>query len=322
MKRPLIVALNPSVDVEWRVTRVRWGEKNEIQSERRWPGGKGVNVARWLKHLGMQPRLLLPLGGRHGQELEAGLSSERITTIVCPIRGQTRANIIVTGPPEGQLRFNPPGPELSGAEWAAVRAMVNRELRNASVLVLSGSLPRGPGAGAYAELIRLAQRQDVRCLLDCDGLALEKAVAAHPWLVKPNHHELGEWYGRPLRNARDIRIAAEKLSAATKGWVFVSTGPDGGCLVRASSHAFLTARPPRVTVQNTVGAGDALLAAIAKRIGDGAGPEEWIRAGVGVGTAASTSPAGVLPPRSVIRRMTEAVRIIDTKPDSRQRVSK
>ena len=57
----LIVALNPSIDLEWRVDQVRWEEKNTIESERRWAGGKGVNVARWLRHLGGKPRLLLPL---------------------------------------------------------------------------------------------------------------------------------------------------------------------------------------------------------------------------------------------------------------------
>ena len=47
----LILALNPSVDAEWRVDRIRGEEKNNVLSERRWPGGKGVNVARWLRIL-------------------------------------------------------------------------------------------------------------------------------------------------------------------------------------------------------------------------------------------------------------------------------
>src|SRR6266511_279269 len=82
--RPLVLALNPSVDVEWRVAQVRWEEKNEILSERRWPGGKGVNVARWLKHLGARPQLLIPLGGQTGRELAAGLHRARISTCVLP----------------------------------------------------------------------------------------------------------------------------------------------------------------------------------------------------------------------------------------------
>ena len=63
MKRPVVLALNPSVDVEWQVDHVRWEEKNNVLRERRWAGGKGVNVARWLRYLGAKPELILPLGG-------------------------------------------------------------------------------------------------------------------------------------------------------------------------------------------------------------------------------------------------------------------
>jgi fructose-1-phosphate kinase PfkB-like protein len=44
-------------------------EENNVHSERRWAGGKGLNVARWLKQLDGIPQLLLPLGGQTGAEL-------------------------------------------------------------------------------------------------------------------------------------------------------------------------------------------------------------------------------------------------------------
>ena len=75
----LILALNPSIDAEWRVADVLWEEKNNVQSERRWAGGKGINVARWLKYLGGRPQLLLPLGGPSGQELVGCLRREKIS---------------------------------------------------------------------------------------------------------------------------------------------------------------------------------------------------------------------------------------------------
>src|SRR5688572_8928172 len=72
----LILALNPSIDAEWRVGDLLWEEKNNVQSARRWAGGKGINVARWLKHLGGKPQLLLPLGGTTGAELAGCLRAE------------------------------------------------------------------------------------------------------------------------------------------------------------------------------------------------------------------------------------------------------
>src|SRR2546422_5062118 len=124
----LIVALNPSIDFEWRVAQVRWEEKNVIESDRRWAGGKGVNVARWLKHLGGQPRLLLPLGGPAGKELAACLRNEKLAARIVPLREQTRVNVIVTTATRRQLRFNPKGPKLSPLEWRAGVANVQNKI--------------------------------------------------------------------------------------------------------------------------------------------------------------------------------------------------
>src|SRR5688572_14235343 len=92
----VVLALNPSIDVEWRVDDVRWEEKNSIQRERRWPGGKGVNVTRWARFLNGNANLVLPLGGTTGRELARGLQKERIPFRSIPLREPTRANIIVT----------------------------------------------------------------------------------------------------------------------------------------------------------------------------------------------------------------------------------
>src|SRR6186713_2229529 len=112
----LIVALNPSIDAEWQVPEVLWEEKNNVQSERRWAGGKGINVARWLKHLGGKPRLLLPLGEGTGAELAGYLRAERIPSRIIRLYEPTRVNVIVTTNAGRQMRFNPLGPKLSRSE--------------------------------------------------------------------------------------------------------------------------------------------------------------------------------------------------------------
>ena len=301
--RPIVVALNPSVDVEWCVGGVHWEEKNEVLAERRWPGGKGVNVSRWLKLLGAKPRLLLPLGGRNGEEMTTGLRSENITARIIPLREATRANVIVTTPAQGQLRFNPAGPRLSAAEWRDVLRLCAEELKTASILVLSGSLPRGLPLAAYAILIRLAHSAGVKALLDCDGAPFAAAIRAHPFLVKPNQHELAQWAGVELRNRAAVVAAAGRLSKVTRGWVLVSLGAEGAMLVHEGQRRKFLAEPPRVTVRNTVGAGDALLAAVAREVSSGSVPGEWLRQGVAAGTALTESEAGVLPPHSRLRQL-------------------
>jgi len=296
----LILALNPAVDAEWRVERVEWEEKNTILSERRWAGGKGVNVARWLHHLGGKPRLLLPLGGQPGAELARWLRAEKLPAKIIPLREPTRVDVIVTTAGSRQLRFNPPGPRLSRGEWNGILRAAEQNLASARLLVLSGSLPRGLPVTAYAKLIRLAHRFDVKTLLDCDGPAFAAAIKARPFLVKPNEHELGQWWRKPLRSEAELVCAARALSEQTRGWVLVSRGAKHGLLVNCVERFQCFALPPRVKPRNTVGAGDALLAAVAQQVERGAQPKEWLCWSTAVGTAATQYPPGQLPALSQI----------------------
>jgi tagatose 6-phosphate kinase len=303
------LALNPSVDAEWRVPQIQFEEKNEIQGERRWAGGKGINVARWLRHLGSPVHLLLPLGGPTGAEIRASLAAERLETTVVPIRGNSRVNVIVTPPKGPQMRFNALPPALSPPEWRRVVSAVRRGLGRASLLVLSGSLPRGVPVDAYARLIRLAHEADVPCILDCEGAALAAAAAARPLLVKPNHAELQAWSGRALATESDMIAAARRLRKLTGGWVMLSGGHRGAWLVGPREQETWCARPQRLAPRNTVGAGDAMVAATVRCIIAGASPASWIQTAVAVATASTAVPAGVLPEKPLIRRVSKAVRV-------------
>ena len=117
---PLVISLNPALDAEWRVRDIVPEEKNELVDEHRWPGGKGVNVARWLKWLGTEARLFLPLGGATGDELAAGLRSEKIRFTRFRLGQPTRVNVVVTPETGPQYRFNPSWPRVGRAEAAPI----------------------------------------------------------------------------------------------------------------------------------------------------------------------------------------------------------
>ena len=307
--KPLVLALNPSIDAEWRVARVLPSEKNEVLSERRWPGGKGVNVARWLKHLGRKANLLLPLGGPAGQELSRQLRAEELPAWVIRTRIPTRVNVIVTPEVGTQYRFNPVWHKLSPAQWIELASAIGPRIAAASRLVLSGSMPRGVPVFTYAQLVRKASDQGIEVILDCDGSAFAAAVKAHPFLVKPNEHELASWVGYELGSEMEIVRAAQELSRRTRGWVLVSRGALGGLLVNREQGRVLSAVAPKARVLNTVGAGDALLAAAVDRIEAGAPPEEWLRAGIATGTAATACQGGHLPSRAALTKLLTQVQV-------------
>jgi 1-phosphofructokinase family hexose kinase len=307
--RTLVVALNPSVDAEWRVDRVRWEEKNSLHSGHRWAGGKGINVARWLRRLRGNPLLLVPLGGATGAELAGYLRREKLAMAAVPIRGESRVNLILTTAAGRQLRFNPPGPRLTAKEWRAILKKAKGLLKRCDCLVLSGSLPPGAGRAAYAQLIRCAHRAGTRTVLDCDGAALKAGARARPFLTKPNRQELAEWHGTPLRSGAAVAGAARELSAVTRGWVLVSLGRRGALLVNRREGVELAADAPRIKAVNTVGAGDAMVAAVVRQLELGTPPEEWLRQGVAAGTAAAQCAAGTLPPRGLIERLVREITV-------------
>jgi 1-phosphofructokinase family hexose kinase len=288
---------------------VRWEEKNQVLMERRWPGGKGINVARWLAHLGGTPHLLIPLGGRNGDELKAGLREQGLKISRITLRESSRANVVVTTAAGKQLRFNPLGPKLSGREWDDVLAAATEHLRRSNLMILSGALPRGVPATAYAQLLRTANRRGAKVILDCDGAALRAGIAAKPFLTKPNEFELEQWWRKPLRTESAVVRAARALADATQGWVLVSRGPKGALLV--NSGIVLACRAPAVRVRNTIGAGDALVAAVAAHF-DGS-PDEWLRWGVATGTAATECTAGELAALSRIKKLYDATRLRVTR---------
>jgi len=156
---------------------------------------------------------------------------------------------------------------------------------------------------SYGQLIRRARQAGVRTLLDCDGHAFSAAINARPFLVKPNEHELAQWRGTPLKSKIDLMRAALELSRSTGGWVLVSRGVRGAFLINQGENRTYIAPAPAVKTLNTVGAGDAMLAAVACQIAAHSQPDSWLRWGVAMGTAATQCTAGKLPKPALIRRV-------------------
>ncbi len=300
-QRVLVVSSHPAIDVEWRVAKVLPEEKNAIYEERRWPGGKGINVCRWLTWLRASPHLLLPIGGPSGRELSTSLRREGLIFSPVRISEPNRANVVVT-PDEGpQLRFNPTRPRFRPAEKAEFRRRFKRLVNLVDLVVISGALAPGLPAHFYATLIRDAAAAGVPAILDCDGPAFQAGIKAKPVLVKPNEYELAAWAGRKLKSERDLLDAARRLSAMTNGWVLASRGADGASLVHDGLGIELWQPSPKVNVRNTVGAGDAMVAAAAQALVQKVAPETLLIRALQTAAALVQVPAGEMPKRKTAK---------------------
>ncbi|GAA0402702.1 sugar kinase [Acrocarpospora corrugata] len=246
----LTVTLNPALDVTYRVPGLTLDATNRVAEVSVRAGGKGLNVARVLHALGYEVMALGLAGGPDGDRLVA---SAGLPAAFTRVSGETRRTVAVVAD-GGVTMLTEPGPGITPAEWAAFQADFARWLPRASAVVLSGSLPPGLPADAYAVLAGLAG--GVPTIVDAEGDALVNALAARPHVVKPNVDELSRTFGA----ATSVRDGALRLRELGARAVVVSDGPRG---LHADTPEGRWRAVPPYTEGNPTGAGDAAVAAIA-----------------------------------------------------------
>lgn len=280
----LTVTLNAALDVTYAVDALVPHSSHRVAADRQRAGGKGINVSRVLTAL-EQPTVVTgfsggPTGALIRAELrEAGLYDELVT-----VGGDSRRTITVVSREDGDATvFNEAGPPIEPIEWEVFKARYARLLRDAEVVVLSGSLPPGLPSTAYAQLIRLAAKAGAATVLDTSGPALRAALRAGPDVVKPNAAELAA-----VTSRQDIPTASAELRTMGARAVVASSGPVG--LLAVTPHGIWRATPPERLAGNPTGAGDACVAALAAGLAAGAPWPGIVRDAVALSAAAVVAP--------------------------------
>lgn len=256
--------------------------------------GKGVNVARVASMLGEKTLLLTTAGGHRGKLFRKSLREARLPAVTIPSRGETRlcqtliANGLVTELVEE-------APALSLRELAAVRSAYDRALRKTTLVVLSGTLPKGCGDDFYAELARLATRRNIPVLVDAQKETLRHVVRQRPILVKINAAELAEATG-----IRTLSEGMRELNKMGAGLVVISRGAKA-TIAFDGKHTWRVT-PPGIKAVNPIGSGDAMMAGIATGLMRGISLSDALRLGIACGAAnALTETSGVVHLRDVNR---------------------
>jgi len=279
----LTVTLNLALDVTYRVPRLRPGATHRVSVEQR-AGGKGVNVARVVAALGADAVVCGFAGGGTGQVALAELDVAGIPARTTPVAGESRRTVTVVDAQAGEATgFWEPGPMVTEAEWEALLRDVTAELARAGAAVLSGSLPPGVPAHAYAILADRASRAGVPVVLDADGDALRRGLAGRPEVVKPNREELAGVTG-----TADVREGTARLRELGARSVVASLGADG--LVAVTDDGCWRARPAHPAAGNPTGAGDAGVAALALGLARGWSWPERLTEAVALSAAAVSAP--------------------------------
>ena len=302
------VALNPSLDKTLSVPQWRPGAVLRAQVLGEDYGGKGVNVARAARILGLPCRLIGFAGGWTGQAMVAGLTAAGYAVQFIEVEGETRRNITLLDEATGiYTKINEPGPIVGPRHLAAFEALVGQSAGPDTLWAFSGRLPPGAPADFYGRLIRLVQERGGLAFLDSSGPELRDGLAACPFALKPNSEEAAELLGRPLQNDDDHAWAVRRLQGAGIRLVALSRGAQG--LVLAMDDALVIARPPAVPARSPIGAGDAALTGLLWAVSEGCDPVETARRAVACGTAAAMQEGTGLGDRALIEGLLARVEV-------------
>jgi len=306
----LTVTLNPAWDVTYPVDTLLPGSTHRVSRPAGRAGGKGINVARVLTHMGQPTLATGVLLGDTGRAVRDDLARAGVPSAFLDGggSGHTRTTVTVVDAANGEATvFSEPGPDLGDLDWCEIRDRLLPLIARSAILVLSGSLPPALPVGAYAELIESASALGVRTILDTDGPALTQALAARPDIVKPNRDELARATG-----TSDLRQGAQALLDAGARAAVVSDGPAG--MLAVSPTGTLLARPPSLAAVNPTGAGDAAVAALATcMLADASWPRMLRTAVAWSGASVLERVAGAISPGAVDRLMN----LVDVRPESK-----
>jgi 1-phosphofructokinase/tagatose 6-phosphate kinase len=287
------VTLNAAIDRTLTVPNFQRGQRHRASAGVTMAGGKGINVARTLKALGVPVVATGLVGGTTGTRIVEELTVEAILNDFVRIDGESRTSTAVVDPAGGTYtEINEWGPAVSTEELETLLEKLRYLTQGAELVVFAGSLPRGVDEDFYAEAARELERRHVPVVLDTEGEPLRSGVEAEPFLVSPNQAEAEALVGQEFHDDEDFLLALDRIAEMGARNVLITT--EGGCvaLLREDREARrFRAVAPRLEPVSTVGAGDVLLGAFLAARHAGRTNSEALRAAVATG-AASTLEVG------------------------------
>ncbi len=251
------VTFNPSLDYVINVKNLSEEDINRAESEELYYGGKGINVSVILSRLKIPTTALGFAGGFTGKKLCEMLTADGISNdFVFLDKGDTRINVMIKQ--GGDLDINAAGPHIPQEKLTKLYEKL-KNLKNGDWLVLAGSIPNSLSDDIYGNILSFVSDKSIFTAVDATGSLLLNTLKHKPFIIKPNHHELGKIFGKKLTETDEIIVYAKKLQNMGAKNVLVSCGEDGAVLVNENGKIYI-ADAVKGTLLSSVGCGDSMVA--------------------------------------------------------------
>lgn len=251
------VTFNPSLDYIVRVENFRAGTINRTYYENILPGGKGINVSIVLKNLGHDSTALGFMAGFTGREICARLEKFGVASDFIDVaEGLSRINLKMKSDEETEI--NGQGPNITDGDIEKLYEKLDT-LQAGDILIISGSVPNTLPGDMYERIMSRLEGRGIEIVVDAEKDLLVNVLKFHPFLIKPNNHELGAIYGVELKKKDEVVPYAKKLQEAGAKNVLISMAGEGAVFISEKGDV-LKSEAPKGKVVNSVGAGDSMVA--------------------------------------------------------------
>ncbi|WP_294175190.1 1-phosphofructokinase [uncultured Clostridium sp.] len=280
------ITFNPALDYIVKMEEFNLGHVNRSGNEFVYAGGKGINVSIVLNNLGVKSKALGFIAGFTGDEIERRVRDFGCDTEFIKLSsGMSRINVKIKADVESEI--NGGGPDISEEALNNLYSQLDK-LAEGDILVLAGSVPKTMPTDVYERIMERLQEKNVKFIVDTTGESLLKVLKYNPFLIKPNHHELGDLFGVKLNNKEDVIEYAKKLKNMGAQNVIISMAGDGAVLID-SNGGVTTSNVPKGVVKNSVGAGDSMVAGFIAGYLNSEKIEDGFKLGVATGSASAFS---------------------------------
>lgn len=280
------VTFNPSLDYIVEVNNFELGMTNRTSYEHMLPGGKGINVSIVLNNLDFDTTAFGFVAGFTGKQICDMVSEYGINTDFIHVdNGFSRINMKIKNIDGTEI--NGMGPQISEDNLHSLVSKIDR-LSSGDVLVLAGSIPSCISDDIYRRIMKRLQGRGVKIIVDATSRLLLNVLEYHPFLIKPNQHELGDIFGVKLESKEEVIPYAKKLQDMGAVNVLISMGGKGAVLIDEHGKVY-EADAPKGELKNSVGAGDSMVAGFMAGYLQTCNYEDAFRMGVATGSASAFS---------------------------------
>lgn len=257
----LTVTLNPLLEYRLAygkriISKIKRGGKVSFAA-----GGKGINVSKQLKQLGIQNIALTFSGGTFGKLFREAIKKEVLDFSLINVSSETRVCSVIIDSVNKKLSYYfPENPAISKEESNRFILQMEKMIKNCEIVVFSGSSPCNETDEIFPVGIEMAKMYDKISLCDTYGKHLENCYKASPRIVHNNVDEVKNSLSVKLNDEKDKLEFLDSLYKHGIKQTYLTDGANDFYSSNFDFHYKITV--PKIESVDSTGSGDSFVSGI------------------------------------------------------------